>query len=60
MNRDTELEDRLFAEYEAELNGSAALRRSEAKARQEQLEREEEVRVWAERTGSPLPRDLED
>jgi len=59
MSRDHELEDLLFRRYEAELDGSAARRRSEESARREQREREEEIRRWAEQTGSPLPRDLE-
>jgi hypothetical protein len=61
VNReDRGLEDRLFKQYEAELNGEAARRRSEENARREQWEREEEIRVWASRIGSPLPRDLEE
>ncbi len=59
MRQDRGYEDRLFAEYQDELNGEAARRRSEENARLEQREREEEIRVWAARTGSPLPRDLE-
>ncbi len=60
MDKEHKLEDRLFRQYEAELDGSAARRRSEENARLEQMEREEEIRVWAARTGSPLPRDLEE
>ncbi len=49
-----------FRQYEDALNGEAARRQSEENSRREQREREEEIRVWAARTGSPLPRDLEE
>jgi hypothetical protein len=52
-------DDELYQGYIDELSGAAARRRAVEKAHQEQKEREEEIRLWAERTGSPLPRDLE-
>lgn len=52
-------EERLYRQYQEELNGVAARRRSIENARREQRERESEWRAWAEQTGSPLPRDIE-
>ncbi len=59
-NRDREYEDLLYKQYEDELSGEAARRRSIENARRDQREREEEIRAWAEQTGSPLPRDFEE
>lgn len=53
------VEERLYQQFLAEMSGEAARRRSIEKARLEQQEREEEIRSWAERIGSPLPRDFE-
>jgi hypothetical protein len=51
--------ERLYKEYLGELSGEAARRRSLENARQEQREREEDIRSWAKEVGSPLPRDFE-
>ncbi len=60
MNKDRELENLLYKQYEDALNREAARRQSEENARREQRERGEEIRVWAARMGSPLPRDLQE
>ncbi len=60
IDRDREYEERLYRRYEDELSGEAARRRSIEDARRDQREREEEIRAWAEQTGSPLPRDFEE
>lgn len=59
-NQDQARDDQLYQAYLDELSGEAARRRSISDAREEQREREEEIRGWAELTGSPLPRDLEE
>ncbi len=52
-------DDQLYVQYLDLLSGEAARRRSIEDAREEQRQTEQEVRAWAEYTGSPLPRDLE-
>ncbi|MDP9439923.1 MAG: hypothetical protein M3P49_14475 [Actinomycetota bacterium] len=59
MNDDRVTEDQLYRQYQDELSGEAARRRSIENARKEQREREEDWRAWAEQTGSPLPIDLQ-
>lgn len=59
-NQDHMSDDQLYEKYLSELNGESARRRSISDAREEQREREEEIRLWAEYTGSPLPRGLEE
>lgn len=53
-------DDELYSEYRDLLSGEAARRRSIEDAREDQREREQELRSWAAYSGSPLPRDLED
>ncbi len=47
-----------YQKYLDEMSGEAAKRRAISNAREEQREREEEIRSWAKQTGSPLPRDF--
>jgi hypothetical protein len=53
-------DDALYEQYLDEMSGEAQRRCSIEHARRDQLEREQDIKRWAEQTGSPLPRDLEE